>query len=72
MHNLPMSFRSLAAACLCVTLTASTSMAATVEVTVTSQTPAGGVSFTPVWLGIHDGAFDTFDSGDPASAANSP
>lgn len=69
MRNLPMSFLPLAGVCLSVTLAASTSMAAVVEITVTSQTPAGGFSFTPIWLGIHDGTFDTFDSGNAASAA---
>ncbi len=35
---------------------------------VTNGQPAGGFSISPVWLGIHDGTFDTFDSGSAASS----
>ncbi len=30
--------------------------------------PAGGTYLTPVWFGVHDGTFDVFDTGSPASA----
>jgi len=43
--------------------------AAEVSVTVTNNQPAGGFSFTPLWVGFHDGLFDGFDAGSPASAA---
>ncbi len=36
--------------------------------TVTNGQPAGGFSISPVWLGIHDGTFDTFDPGAAASS----
>ena len=38
-------------------------------VTVENLQPAGGLFFTPVWSGFHDGSFDTFDVGGNASAA---
>ncbi len=39
------------------------------EITVTSQVPAGGFAFSPVWIGLHDGSFDAFNTGGTASAA---
>ena len=38
-----------------------------VRVTVKNQAPAGGVYLTPVWLGFHDGSFDSFNVGETAS-----
>ena len=38
-------------------------------VTVDNLQPAGGLFFTPVWVGFHDGTFDSFDVGGNASAA---
>ncbi len=38
-----------------------------VRVTVKNQAPAGGVYLTPVWLGYHDGSFDSFNVGETAS-----
>lgn len=43
--------------------------AADLGITITNNMAAGGSAFTPVWLGVHDGTFDTFDSGSAASAA---
>lgn len=40
-----------------------------VEVTVTSNVPVGGVAITPVWVGFHNGSFDSYDGG--AAAASS-
>jgi hypothetical protein len=40
-----------------------------VRVTVRNLGPAGGAFFTPVWVGFHDGSFDIYDSGSPASTA---
>jgi hypothetical protein len=39
-----------------------------VRVSIKNQAPAGGVYLTPVWLGYHDGSFDTFNAGETASA----
>ncbi len=41
--------------------------ATTVTVTVESLAPANGVFFTPVWVGFHNGNFDLYDLGMPAS-----
>lgn len=38
-----------------------------VVVTIENLQPADGFFFTPVWLGMHDGSFDLFDSGTAAS-----
>lgn len=40
-----------------------------VEITVQNVTPAGGLWSSPLFFGFHDGAFDPFDLGAPASAA---
>lgn len=40
-----------------------------VEVIVTSNAPVGGVALTPVWVGFHNGSFDSYDGG--AAAAGS-
>jgi hypothetical protein len=45
-----------------------TASAAPFRITVKNVAPADGVRITPLWFGIHDGSFDTFDSGSPASA----
>lgn len=39
-----------------------------VTVTVENLLPAGGLFFTPVWVGFHNGTFDAFDVGGVASA----
>lgn len=41
----------------------------TVRVRVRNLQPAGGNFFTPFWVGFHDGGFDLYDRGAPASAA---
>ncbi len=41
----------------------------TVQVTITNLAPAGGNFLTPVWVGFHDGTFDLYNLGSPASAA---
>jgi hypothetical protein len=41
----------------------------TVIVTLENHQPSRGTLFTPPWIGIHDGSFDTYDGG---SAANLP
>jgi len=42
--------------------------AAQVQVSITNLAPAGGVALTPVWVGFHNGSFDTFNSGEAASS----
>jgi hypothetical protein len=39
------------------------------QITVTNNQPAGGFAISPVWVGVHDGTFKTFDPGAQASAA---
>ena len=39
-----------------------------VKVKVEVLTPTGGVFLTPVWVGFHDGSFDSYDTGSLASA----
>lgn len=38
-----------------------------IVVTVENAQPSRGVFLTPPWLGIHDGSFDSYDGGQPAS-----
>lgn len=38
------------------------------RIQVTNEQPAGGFGLAPVWIGIHDGTFSTFTSGETASA----
>ena len=38
-----------------------------VTISIENLAPANGTQLTPVWVGFHDGQFDTFDSGSPAS-----
>ncbi len=42
--------------------------ALTLKVTITNIAPAGGLYLTPVWVGFHNGSFDSYDGG-TASAA---
>ena len=37
-----------------------------VRVKVENISPSNGVAFTPVWVGFHDGSFDSYDGGTPA------
>jgi hypothetical protein len=53
---------------LVVGLLASRAAADVLNFKVTNGQPDGGFSHTPVWLGIHDGTFDTFDAGAAASS----
>jgi hypothetical protein len=45
------------------------SQALTIRVTVQNLAPANGTFQTPVWVGFHNGSFDLYDSGVPASTA---
>lgn len=40
---------------------------ATITVQVTNNQPAGGFTFSPLWHALHDGTFDMFNAGSPAS-----
>ena len=40
----------------------------TLEVTVENLSPENGAAITPVWFGLHDGSFDTFEVGEAASS----
>jgi hypothetical protein len=50
------------------TLGTSTATAATITVTVQNLSTTDGVFLTPVWVGFHNGGFDLYDIGVPASA----
>lgn len=49
-------------------LLAGVARAEMLTVTIENLLPSGGVSFTPLWLGFHDGGFTNFASGAAASA----
>ncbi|MYM94706.1 spondin domain-containing protein [Duganella vulcania] len=53
----------------CVGLSACAAQAADVTFTFTNTAPAGGVGVAPLWLGLHNGSFDSFDVGSAASVA---
>jgi hypothetical protein len=53
----------------CIGLSAGAAQAADVTFTFTNIAPTGGVGVAPLWLGLHDGSFDTFDVGAAASTA---
>ncbi len=40
----------------------------TLEVSVENLSPENGALITPVWFGLHDGSFDTFEVGESASS----
>jgi hypothetical protein len=66
-----MSFKKLtsavALAAVCGMATNSSFAAAVqLQVTVQNNAPAGGVAITPLWVGFHDGSFDSYDGGSPA------
>ncbi len=46
--------------------TATAAQALTLKVEVENIGPDGGVSITPVWVGFHDGSFDSYNPGEPA------
>jgi hypothetical protein len=45
-----------------------TAPAASIQITVTNNQPAGGFAFAPVWFGLHDGTYQTFTPGAAASS----
>ena len=58
----PMLLGSLAALWM-----AGTAQALPLRVTLTNTSPTGGVGTSPLWVGFHNGAFDTFNLGSAAS-----
>jgi len=52
-----------------VSLSACAAQAADVTFTFTNTGPVGGVGVAPLWLGLHNGSFDSFDVGSAASVA---
>ena len=58
---------SILAAALVTVLVAPAAHAIQVRVSITSLIPTQGVEFTPVWVGFHDGSFDTYNLGQAAS-----
>ena len=60
---------ALAAGALALAVNTASAAPAHVQVTVTSNVPTGGVAITPVWVGFHNGSFDSYDGG--AAAAGS-
>lgn len=50
-------------------LLASTAQATLVEVEVSNLFNTDGLALTPVWLGFHDGSFDSFDVGSTSSTS---
>jgi hypothetical protein len=49
-------------------LLASPAMAVPIQVEIENLTSQGGLYFTPVWVGLHDGSYDLFDAGVAAPA----
>lgn len=49
-------------------LLSSSAQATAIQVEIENRSPTDGLFFTPVWLGFHDGGFDTFDAGSAASS----
>jgi len=47
---------------------ASTATAVTLKVSIENLSPTNGSVLPPVWVAFHDGSFDTFDVGAPASS----
>ena len=41
----------------------------TLQITIENIAPANGILLSPLWFGFHDGKFDSFDVGEPASTA---
>ena len=51
-----------------ISIAAAQASAISLKVTITNIAPTGGVYLTPVWIGFHNGSFDSYDGG-TASAA---
>jgi hypothetical protein len=51
-----------------ISIAAAQASAISLKVTITNIAPTGDVYLTPVWIGFHNGSFDSYDGG-TASAA---
>ena len=58
-----MRFSFLTALAACLTLVTNLQAQQQVRVSITSNAPTGGVAITPVWVGFHDGSFDSYNGG---------
>jgi len=58
-----MRFSFLTALAVCLTFVTNLQAQQQVRVTVSSNAPVGGVALTPVWVGFHDGSFDSYNGG---------
>jgi hypothetical protein len=54
---------------LVISATQANASSVTLKVMVNNLAPSGGVSLTPVWVGFHDGSFDSYNGGEASSAA---
>ncbi|WP_165070117.1 spondin domain-containing protein [Paludisphaera rhizosphaerae] len=61
--------RSLALTAFLVVIGCASAAAGELQITVTSNQPAGGFAFSPVWFGVHDGTYRTFAPGTAVSPA---
>ena len=61
--------RSIAAIVLVIGFTAASQATVGVRVIIENRAPANGTWLTPVWIGFHDGGFDTYNPQTAASAA---
>ena len=59
--------KTLAAAVAAGLMFSTAATAERIKVTIENVAVPGGVFFTPIWVGFHDGSFDIYDSGSPAS-----
>lgn len=55
--------KSAAAVALVLVVSASVHAAQLVRVDITNNAPQGGVAITPLWVGFHDGSFDSYNGG---------
>ena len=46
-----------------ISVLAAPASAISIDITITNIAPAGGVYLTPVWVGFHNGSFDSYDGG---------
>lgn len=64
--------KTSAAVALCVLVAVAfggTAHATPVQITIENLAPQGGVYLTPVWVGFHNGSFDSYDGGSAAAPA---
>ena len=62
-------FPQLSIILLLVCATSANAIPVKLKVTVTNNAPTKGVSLTPMWVGFHDGSFDSYNGGEASSSA---